>query len=148
MDAAVKDISLTLVRTIKVPPEKVFKAWLDPAQLKRWFMPVEGCVMKAAHCDARVGGSYSLEIIDPDGDLHNMYGTYRELIENRKIVFTWSGKNRFEDETLVTIELRPVKAGTELTLTHARFPDQLLCDRHDTGWNGCLNTLVRVLEAD
>jgi len=86
-------------------------------------------------------------MIDRDGDAHEMFGAYREIVANRRIVFTWSGKNRFEDVTLVTIELRAVKAGTELTLTHAKFPNQLLCDQHNSGWGGCLDTLVRVLEA-
>jgi uncharacterized protein YndB with AHSA1/START domain len=148
MDAAVKDISLTLVRTIKASPEKVFQAWLDPAQLKRWFVPANGFHMAEAECDPRIGGHYRLKMIDRDGDAHVMYGAYREIVENRKIVFTWSGKDRFEDVTLVTIELRAVKAGTELTLTHERFPNQLLCDQHNGGWSGCLDTLARVLEAD
>ncbi len=48
-------------------------------------------------------------------------------------------------DTLVTIELRTVPEGTELTLTHAFFPTVEERDNHQSGWAGCLSRLLKVL---
>lgn len=42
-----QDIYLTLHRTIDAPVEKVFAAWTNPEQLRRWFAPDDAVVARA-----------------------------------------------------------------------------------------------------
>jgi uncharacterized protein YndB with AHSA1/START domain len=147
MDAQVRDNSLTLVRKIKAPPEKVFAAWTDPKALSVWFKPTDDFTVLSAECDPRIGGRYRIVLRDPGGAEHRVAGVYREIIADRKLAFTWAWETKLEDETHVTVELRAIKGGTELTLTHIKFADDKSRDMHEHGWTGCLDHLVSVLEA-
>ena len=72
-------------------------------------------------------------------------GVYREVIPQRKLVYTWAWKSTPERESLVTVELRAAGGGTDLTLTHEQFYDEEARDRHEHGWTGCLGRLERYL---
>ena len=81
----------------------------------------------------------------PDGEMHDVGGVYREVVPNRKLVYTWAWKTTPERESLVTIALRAVDGVTELTLTHAQFFDADARDRHNKGWQGTLARLDKFL---
>jgi uncharacterized protein YndB with AHSA1/START domain len=136
--------SLSIVRHLRASPERVFRAWTDPKILARWFFPNEGFDVPTAETDVRVGGRYRIVMRSPEGKLHDVSGTYREIVENRKLVFSWAWASEPQAETLVTLELRPIDAGTELTLTHDRFASESARDMHLQGWTGCLANLERL----
>jgi uncharacterized protein YndB with AHSA1/START domain len=48
-------------------------------------------------------------------------------------------------ETLVSIELRDLSGGTKLIVTHEQFPDEEARHNHNQGWNGCLDTMEKVM---
>jgi hypothetical protein len=50
-------------------------------------------------------------------------------------------------DTLVTISLRAVEGGTELTLRHERLATEELRQSHAMGWGGCLDLLEGFLAA-
>ena len=52
-----------LQRTIPAPPERVYRAWLDPAALIRWMAPGAFTVTHA-DVDPRVGGHYRIHHSD------------------------------------------------------------------------------------
>src|SRR3954463_8200753 len=91
--------SLVLKRRINAPPAKVYEAWTDPAKLARWFGPrrVESV---QAETDVRVGGRYRMVAQGADGEVHEVGGTYREVIANEKLVFTWAWRSTPERESL------------------------------------------------
>ena len=95
--------------------------------------------------DIRVGGRYRIVMHGPDGELHRVGGAYREIVPNRKLVYTWAWESTPERESLVTVEFKPAGQGTELLVTHQRFFDSDARDRHQHGWNGCLDRLGRYL---
>ena len=136
--------SLTITRRIKAPPEKVYRAWTDPAQITRWFGP-EGAEMLSAEADARVGGRYHMVFRTPDGEEHDVSGSYREVVPNAKLVFTWMWRTMPERESLVTVALKRDGDGTLLTLLHEQFFDEAARDRHRSGWSGTLDKLDRYL---
>jgi uncharacterized protein YndB with AHSA1/START domain len=133
--------SLTIRRTFPVSPEKVWRALTDPDGLKRWMAPSDDYAVPVAEADVRVGGRYRIVMRAPDGEEHDVSGVYREVLLNRKLVYTWSWKSTPERESLVTIELRAAGTGTELTVVHQQFHDEETRDLHEQGWNGCLNRL-------
>ena len=77
---------------------------------------------------------------DPRGVTHVVSGTYREVEPNQRLVFTWEGVE--SPETLVSVELRPQGADTELVLTHEGFPNAAFRDQHLHGWTGSTEKLA------
>ena len=137
---------LTLTRSYPVAPEKVWRAWTDPQAVKKWWGPGQNEPVSLAQLDVRVGGRFRIVFGGPDGKAHECAGIYREVVPNRKLVFTWTWPNSTpERESMVTIELTPAGDGTELVLKHERFADKEARDRHEQGWTGCVRRLERML---
>jgi uncharacterized protein YndB with AHSA1/START domain len=137
--------SLTLKRKLKASAEKVFAAWTQPQALKQWFGPSDATAVALAQADLRVGGRYRIILKPPSGEEHRVGGVYRQIVPNRKLVFSWAWESTPERESLVTIEIKPTDQGCELTLTHERFVDEATRDRHEQGWTGSLGRLERSL---
>src|SRR4029078_9138804 len=85
--------SLQIKRFIKAAPDRVYRAWTDPAQLKEWWGP-EGVKTRDFTADARVGGKYRLDLLNQEGEEMSVFGEYLELTPDRRIVFTW----KWEDD--------------------------------------------------
>ena len=136
--------SLTLKRRLNAPPEKVYAAWTEPAQIAKWFGPDAGAVTRA-ETDLRVGGRYTIVFHTEDGEEHYVSGAYREVVANEKLQFTWAWRSTPERESLVTILVKPEGNGSILTLIHEQFFDEPARDRHEQGWTGCLDKLERYL---
>jgi uncharacterized protein YndB with AHSA1/START domain len=136
--------SLTLKRRFNAPPAKVYAAWADAENLRRWMGPrdVEPLLVEA---DVRVGGRYRLVMRSPDGEEHDVSGVYREVLPGEKLVFTWAWKSTPERQSLVTVLVKPDGDGTLLTLIHEQFFDEAARDRHEYGWTGCLEKLATYL---
>lgn len=143
--AAVKP-SLTIRRRFNAPPEKVFAAWIDPEKVKRWMGPGEVKAL-SVESDPRTGGRYRWIMQAPNGEQHDVSGVYREVIPNRKLVFTWAWKSTPERESLVTVDIKPDGAGSLMTLTHEQFFDEEARDRHNQGWEGALAKMEAYLAA-
>jgi len=138
--------ALCLTRTFAAPREKVFRAWTDPEELKKWWGPV-GYATPIAKVGLRVGGKYRLGMRKlPDGKIFHLSGTYREVRASEKLVYTWFWENEPElGETLVTVEFRARSSSTEVVVTHELFPNQKMRDDHYKGLNSCLNRLSRAV---
>ena len=137
--------SLVLKRRIKAAPEKVYEAWTRPEQMTRWWGVTENPKPPVAETDLRVGGRFRVQFWDPKNEHHSVSGTYREVVPNRKLSFSWAWQSTPERESLVTIDLNPVNDGTVLTLTHEQFFDEKARDDHGRGWNVALDRLETFL---
>ena len=134
--------SLTLQRHINASPEKVFSAWTDPQQIVKWLHP-GGCDVTLAQFELTVGGRFRTVLRAPDGELHDVSGVFREVVLNRKLVYTWAFRSTPERESIVTFELQADGDGTWLTLTHEQFFDEAARDAHRGGWTEALDGLER-----
>ena len=137
--------SLTIKRRFKAPAEKVFAAWTRPEALKAWFRPNDAHTVLVAETDVRVGGRYRLVAKDATEE-HRVGGVYKEIVANRRLVFTWAWESTPERESLVTIDIKPDDGGCIMTLTHERFFDEAARDRHQSGWSGIMERLERFLD--
>jgi uncharacterized protein YndB with AHSA1/START domain len=133
--------SLTLKRRLKAPPDQVYAAWTEPEKIAKWFGPDAGPVDRA-EADLRVGGRFTVVFHTLDGEEHHVSGTYREIVPNEKLVFTWAWRSTPERISLVTVLIKPEADGTLLTLHHERFFDAQARDGHLYGWTGSLDKLV------
>ena len=138
--------SLVLKRRLKAAPEKVYEAWTKPEQMTRWWGVMPHVDKKPiAETDLRVGGRFRVQFWGQDEAHHSVSGVYREVVPNRKLVFSWAWQSTPERESFVTIELNPVTEGTMLTLTHEQFFSEQARDDHGRGWNASLDRLEAFL---
>jgi uncharacterized protein YndB with AHSA1/START domain len=83
----------------------------------------------------------------PGGEEHDVSGVYREVIPNKKLVFTWAWKSAPERESLVTLTFKGDGGGTLMTLMHEQFFDEEARDRHQDGWSSAMEKLDKYLTA-
>jgi uncharacterized protein YndB with AHSA1/START domain len=137
--------SLVLKRRLKAAPEKVYEAWTRPEQMTRWWgVTPHSQKTPVAETDLRVGGRFRVQFWGQNEEHHAVSGVYREVVPNRKLVFSWAWQSTPERESQVTIDLNPVNDGTMLTLTHEQFFSEKARDDHGVGWNAAVDILERL----
>jgi len=107
----------------RAAPERVFNAWLDPAVAGKWLFATASRPMQHVRIDARVAGSFHIaEQRDGAGDGHT--GEYVEIVPRRRLVFMLRMEDHPDVRTRVTVEIAPLKSGSELTLIHENVPPE------------------------
>jgi uncharacterized protein YndB with AHSA1/START domain len=141
--------TITLHRVLKAPPEKVYKAFLDPAAMCK-FLPPNGFTCTVHHLDARVGGTHKASFTNfSTGNSHSFGGTYQELKPEEKLRYS----DRFDDpnlpgEMMTTILLKKVSCGTELSVTQEGIPAAIPTEMCYLGWQETLDALARLVEPE
>lgn len=139
--------NVQLHRVLAAPPEKVFKAFIDPDALASW-LPPYGFVAKVHAMEAKVGGSYRMSFINfTTGNSHSFGGKYLEIKPNELIKYT----DRFDDpnlpgEMITTITLKTVSCGTELFATQEGIPLAIPAEMCYLGWQESLEKLKKLVE--
>lgn len=139
--------SLTLTRSYPVAPEQVWRALTDAEAVKRWWGPGGNEPVSLAQLDVRAGGRFRIVFGGPEGKAHECAGVYKEVVPNRKLVFTWTWPNSTpERESLVTIEFKAAGRGTELVFLHEQLFDETVRDNHERGWSESFAKLDHYLQ--
>ncbi|MGU3663899.1 SRPBCC domain-containing protein [Methylobacterium sp. A49B] len=137
-------IAIALIRQLDACADLVFAACTDPRRLVQWLTPGAGEV-RAARCELRVGGAFSLEGCNPDGRAYAVSGAFLEILPGRRVAMTWhyAGDGPLAGPaSRVQIDLRPLGPDvTELTLSHTRLDRQETADRYGAAWAICLERL-------
>jgi uncharacterized protein YndB with AHSA1/START domain/predicted Ser/Thr protein kinase len=140
------DSTIRLERTIHAAAEQVFAAWTNPAEMVKWYAPTDDHTTPIAEVDLQVGGAYRVGMKHPEREHVNIVnGQYCKIDPPHCLSFTWAWVAPQADvhETQVTLEFRPNRDSTDLTLIHSRFRDEEALKLHTEGWNGCLNRLAK-----
>jgi uncharacterized protein YndB with AHSA1/START domain len=137
--------SLKIRRIYRAGIERLFDAWTDPRLMSRWFF-VGAQWTSDVENDLRVGGTYRVRMHTDQGETLMCHGTYRELVRPHRLAFTWN--SHLHEGSLVTITLRHLAEGTELTLIHSGLPNDTLRAAHGQGWDGCLSNLELAIARD
>jgi uncharacterized protein YndB with AHSA1/START domain len=141
--------TVRLHRVLKAPPERVYRAFLEPAALARW-LPPYGFTATVHHLDARVGGTHRLSFTNfGSGHSHGFGGTYLELVPGERLRYT----DRFDDPNLpgemtVTVQLAKVVCGTELSVVQEGIPAVIPAEMCYLGWQESLEQLARLVEPE
>ncbi len=129
--------SLTMKRRLNAAPSEVYRAWTDPKLLTRWFGP-ENVETIEAELDPRIGGVYRIVMLENNGERHQVQGRYHEVVENERLVFSWSWITTPDRVSKVTVTLKADGGVTILTLLHEQLFDEKAVAGHTHGWTGSL----------
>jgi uncharacterized protein YndB with AHSA1/START domain len=141
--------TVKLHRVFKTTPDKIYRAFLDPAAMCKW-LPPNGFTGTVDHVDARVGGTYKMSFTNfGSGNSHSFGGEYLELVPNEKIVNT----DRFDDpnmkgEMRTTVKFKAVSVGTEVNIVQEGIPEMIPLEACYLGWQESLNLLRLLVEAE
>ena len=141
--------TIRLHRVLKAPPERVYRAFLEPDAMVKW-LPPNGFTAKVHSMDARVGGSHRMSFTNfSTGSSHSFGGTYLEMVPNERIRYS----DAFDDPSLpgamqVTVEMKKVSCGTELTVTQEGVPDVIPPEACYLGWQESLTLLALLVEPE
>ena len=138
-DTTATELSLEVTHHLPFPPDRVFDAWPDPATLAKFMLPAPGMAAPKVTTDPRVGGRFLIVMQTPDADLPHE-GEYLVIDRPNRLQFTWISAYTQEDST-VTLEFTPSGAGTDIRLTHVRFPSTESRDNHQGGWGAILRAM-------
>lgn len=141
--------TVRLHRVLKAPPDRIYKAFIDPDAMAKW-LPPHGFTGKVHEMDARVGGSYKMSFTNfSSGNGHTFGGTFLELVPGERIRHT----DKFDDPNLpgemtTTIVLKKVAFGTEISIEQAGIPDMIPVDGCYLGWQESLALLAQLVEPE
>ena len=141
--------TVRLHRVLRAPPERIYRAFLDPEAMVKW-LPPHGFTGKVEHLDAKVGGTYRMSFRNlATGHSHSFGGKYVELVPNERIRHT----DKFDDPNLpgemqVTVELTKVSCGTELNIVQEGIPSVIPAELCYLGWQESLSLLAQLVEAE
>jgi len=141
--------TIRLHRVLRAPPDRVYRAFLDPDAMAKW-LPPNGFTCKVHHMDAKVGGTYKMSFTNfTSGKSHSFGGTYLELKPNECIRYT----DKFDDpslpgEMVTTITLKKVSCGTEVTIVQEGIPAAIPAEMCYLGWQESLNQLAKLVEPE
>lgn len=139
--------TVRLHRVMKCPPDRLYRAFIDPKAMVKW-LPPYGFVGEVHSMDARVGGSYRMSFANFNtGEKHTFGGKYLEMKPGELLRYV----DKFEaaelpGEMTVTVKLRPVAGGTELSIVQENIPAAIPADMCYLGWQESLMQLANVVE--
>lgn len=141
--------TVTLHRVLRAPPERVYRAFLDPDALAK-FLPPHGFTGRVLEMNATVGGRYRMQFTHfGNGQSHAFGGQYLELVPGERIVHT----DVFDDPNLpgqmiTTLTFKAVSVGTELTAVQQGIPAVIPVEACYLGWQETLQLLAQLVEPE
>ncbi len=139
--------TVRLHRVVTAPPERVYRAVLDPDAMVKW-LPPHGFTGRVHEIDAKVGGRYRMSFTDfATGQSHAFGGTFLELVPGERVRHTDS----FDDPNLpgemqTTITLKKVSCGTEIDIVQEGIPEVIPTEACYLGWQASLTLLAQLLQ--
>lgn len=134
--------TIRLHRVIAAPPERVYRAFLDPGAMCKW-LPPNGFTGQVHHIEPVVGGTYRMSFTNfSSGKSHSFGGAYLELTPNERIRYT----DRFDDPNLpgemhTTVTFKKVSVGTELNIVQEGVPAVIPAEACYLGWQESLTLM-------
>ena len=141
--------TVRLHRVFRAPPERVYRAFLDPDAMVKW-LPPNGFTARVHHQKAEVGGTYKMSFTNlTTGRSQSFGGEYLEIVPNQRIRHTDS----FDDASLpgvmdVTVSFTKVPCGTEVNVVQEGIPAVIPVDGCYVGWQQSLTLLAQLVEAE
>jgi uncharacterized protein YndB with AHSA1/START domain len=141
--------TVRLHRVLATKPDKVYRAFIEADAVAKW-LPPNGFTCTVHQLDARVGGTHRMSFRNfTTGMSHSFGGTYSELVPGKRLRYT----DKFDDPNLpgemqVTVELKQVSVGTEVSIVQEGIPDLIPVEACYLGWQESLRNLAKLVEPE
>jgi uncharacterized protein YndB with AHSA1/START domain len=141
--------SVTLHRVLKTTPEKVYRAFTNPAAMAAW-LPPYGFVCTVHDLNVKVGGSHRSSFENfSTGTSHSFGGKFLEVKANEFLKYT----DRFDDPNLAgemttSVWIKKVSVGTEIKILQEGIPEAIPVDGCYLGWQDSLEKLAKLVEPE
>ena len=141
--------TVRLHRVLATKPDKVYRAFIEADAMAKW-LPPNGFACTVHHLDAKVGGAFRMSFRNfTTGMSHSFGGEYLELVPGERLRYS----DKFDDPNLpgemrVTVELKQVSCGTELTIVQEGIPDAIPVEACYLGWQDSLRNLASLVEPE
>ena len=141
--------TIRLHRVLRCTPQRIFRAFTDPDAMAKW-LPPYGFTGKVHHIDPKVGGTHKMSFTNmTSGKSHSFGGKYLEIKPNELIRYS----DKFDDPNLpgemqVTVTLKKVSCGTELTVVQEGVPDVIPAEMCYLGWQESLMQLANLVDPE
>jgi uncharacterized protein YndB with AHSA1/START domain len=139
--------AVRLHRVLATRPDKVYRAFIEPDAVAKW-LPPNGFTCTVHRLEPNVGGTHRMSFRNfTTGESHSFGGEYLELVRDERLSYT----DRFDDTNLpgemrVTVTLKKVAVGTEITIIQEGLPDAIPVAACYLGWQESLRNLARLVE--
>ena len=132
-------------RVVGAARPAVFRAFSEPAELRRWWGPA-GFAVPSLEFEPRAGAGYRIEMQPPDADAFFLTGQFREVEPPARLSFTFAWEDPHPDdvETLVELSFEDVGGSTEVGLTQGSFKTEERRALHTDGWGDSFDKLERL----
>ncbi|WP_460542861.1 SRPBCC family protein [Echinicola sediminis] len=141
--------SVSLHRVIKVSPEKLFRAFIDPIAIASW-LPPYGFLCTVHEMNPQKDGTFRMSFHNfSTGNTHSFGGKYMEIKPNSFLKYT----DKFDDpnlpeEMITSISLSKTSVGTELKIIQEGIPDVIPLEMCYLGWQESLEKLIKLVEPE
>ena len=138
------DLTVNINKDINASIEKVFDAWLNPALLAKFILPMPGMAEPETTNDPRVGGKFEIVMSVGENKVPHT-GEYFEIDRPNKLSFSWVSPAS-SDDSVVTLVFKAIDAHTtNVDLTHVKFFNEEMRSNHEGGWTNIMDALSEVL---
>lgn len=141
--------TVRLHRVLKAPPQRVFRAFTEPAAMCRW-LPPYGFTAAVQQMDARLGGKHRMSFTNfGTGQLHSFGGEYLEFVPGERLRYTDSfDAPNLPGTMTVSVTLKAVVCGTELHVVQEGIPEAIPAEMCYLGWQESLEQLAKLVEPE
>jgi uncharacterized protein YndB with AHSA1/START domain len=150
--------STRIVRRVKAPRAKVYRAFVDAGAVATWMVP-DGMTSQVHAFDAREGGRFriSLTYDAPTGvgkttaHTDTYHGRFVKLVPDEQVVQAIEFETadpEMQGEMRITISLIDVEGGTDIVAVHEGLPRGLSPADNELGWRMSLAKLAALVEAN
>ncbi len=141
--------TVKLHRVFATKPEKIYRAFLEPDAVASWIPPF-GFTCTVHELEAKEGGKHRMSFRNfTTGQSHSFGGTYLKLVPGELLIYN----DVFDDPNLpgemkVTVTLKAVSVGTEMTVVQENVPDIIPLEACYLGWQESLRKLAKLVEPE
>jgi uncharacterized protein YndB with AHSA1/START domain len=131
---------------IAAPPDRVFQALVDPAQVVKWWGQSGIYRCTEFNTDLHEGGKWRCAGLGPDGGRFVVAGEYLKVDAPRLLSYTWIASWTGDVKTTVRWELEPANQGTLVRIRHSGLAAHPEVAESYRGWPRMLGWLRAFLE--
>ena len=142
------EAGFTFSRVFDANPQQVWQAWTDPDKAAQWWHPRGMTTPRdSVSIDAKVGGTYEYTMVDDlSGEEYRTGGTYREVIENEKLIFTWGNPGDVH-APVVTVTIEDLGELTRMTFELRGVEGVSGDGSYYDGWESAIDSFAAFLAA-